>query len=133
MSIVKWQVNNYASAPERKEYDKETECFYLYRTGKMKVARRDAKSSLYYRYFDSEAEALECIRQRNENKVEQKRVDQIKRHAAELLEALETLEAAYSKYVNWEGAGSTDPNPALSGPPAIAARGVIAKAKGGDA
>jgi hypothetical protein len=91
MTIIKWQVSPYASTPDRREYDKETECFYLYRTGRMNVARRDAKSSSYYRYFDTEQEALNFIRQRNENKAEQKRVDQIKRHAVELLEALEKM------------------------------------------
>lgn len=89
MSIVKWQVSPYATAPERREYDSETKCFYLYRTGRMNVARRDAKSSTYYRYFDSEAEALEFIRQRAENKADQKRVDQINRCGVELLAALE--------------------------------------------
>jgi hypothetical protein len=120
MTIVKWAVSNYAPAPERKEYDKETECFYLYRTGKMKVARRDAKSSLYYRYFDSEAEALECIRQRNENKAEQKRVEQIRRHAVELLEALEGMVLSFAQSEVYMHQGD-----ALD-----LARVVIAKAKG---
>lgn len=68
MNIVKWLVSTWGAAPERKEYDKETECFYIYTSGRMKTARRDAKSSTYYRYFDSEAEALEFIRQRAEKK-----------------------------------------------------------------
>lgn len=89
MSIVKWLVSPYAIAPERREYDKETECFYIWRSGRMKTARRDAKSSTYCRYFDSEAEALEHIRQRAENKANQKRVDQINRCGAELLASLE--------------------------------------------
>jgi hypothetical protein len=91
MSIVKWLVTPYASAPERKEYDKETDCFYIWRSGRMKTARRDAKSSTYYRYFDSESEALEFIRKRAENKADQKRVDQINRCGVELLAALESL------------------------------------------
>lgn len=91
MAIVKWQVSPYTTAPERKEYDKETECFYIYTSGRMKTARRDAKSSNYYRYFDTEAEALEFIRQRAENKADQKRVDQINRCGVELLAALESL------------------------------------------
>lgn len=91
MTIVKWQVSPYASTPDRKEYDSETNCFYLYRTGRMNVARRDAKSSTYFRYFDSEAEALEFIRHRAENKADQKRVDQINRCGVELLAALESL------------------------------------------
>jgi hypothetical protein len=84
MTIVKWLVSPYARAPERKEYDKETECFYIYTSGRMKTARRDSKLSTYYRYFDSEAEALEFIRQRAENKANQKRVDQINRCGVEL-------------------------------------------------
>lgn len=91
MSIVKWLVTPHASAPERKEYDKETDCFYIWRSGRMKTARRDAKSSTYYRYFDSESEALEFIRKRAENKADQKRVDQINRCGVELLAALESL------------------------------------------
>jgi hypothetical protein len=128
MTIVKWVVSNYAFAPERKEYDKETECFYLYRTGKMKVARRDAKSSLYYRYFNSEAEALECIRQRSENKAEQKRVDQIRRHAVELLEALEIAEERLLVAEHHLDLGEDD---SISFEHAIlTARAAIAKAKG---
>jgi hypothetical protein len=91
MTIVKWQVSPYTTTPDRKEYDSETKCFYLYRTGRMSVARRDAKLSTYYRYFDSEAEALEFIRQRAENKNEQKRIDRIKGHGIELLEVLEEV------------------------------------------
>lgn len=91
MNIVKWLVSTWSAAPERKEYDKETECFYIYTSGRMKTARRDAKSSTYYRYFDSEAEAMEFIRQRDENKADQKRVDKINRCGVELLDALESL------------------------------------------
>lgn len=52
---------------------------------------RDAKVSSYIRYFDSKADALEYIRQREENKAQQKRVDQINRCGVELLAALESL------------------------------------------
>lgn len=89
MTIVKWLIGNFGSTPERKEYDKETDCFYIYRSGRMNHPRRDAKTSLYYRYFDTEAEALEYIRQRAENKADQKRVDQINRCGVELLASLE--------------------------------------------
>lgn len=99
MTIVKWLVSTYATAPERKEYDKETECFYIWRSGRMKAARRDAKSSTYYRYFDSEAEALEFIRQRAENKTDQKRVDQINRCGVEMLEALEAVRDLWGDYL----------------------------------
>lgn len=99
MTIVKWLVSTYAAAPERKEYDKETDCFYIWRSGRMKTARRDAKSSIYYRYFDSEAEALEFIRQRAENKAEQKRVDQINRCGVQMLEALEAARELWGDYL----------------------------------
>lgn len=90
MTIVKWQVSPYASAPVRKEYDSETKCFYLFKSGRLKDhAHRDAKQSTHYRYFDSELEALEFIRQRAESVADQKRVDQINRCGVELLAALE--------------------------------------------
>lgn len=89
MTIVKWQVSPYASAPDRKEYDSENKCFYMYRSGRMNHTRRDAKQSTYYRFFDTEAEAMEFIRQRAKNKVDQKRVDQINRCGVELLASLE--------------------------------------------
>lgn len=100
MSIVKWRVSPYGSTPERKEYDSETKCFYLFRSGHLKDhARRDAKSSTYYRYFNSEAEALEFIRQRAENKADQKRVDQINRCGVQMLEALEAARDLWGDYL----------------------------------
>lgn len=89
MTIVKWQVGGWSETPQRKEYEKETAHFYTYRSGAAKVARRDAKHSLYYRFFDSEADAVEFIRKRAENKADQKRVDQINRCGVELLASLE--------------------------------------------
>jgi len=89
MTIIKWKVSPYASRPDRKEYDSETKCFYMYRSGRMNLARRDAKQSIYHCFFDSEAEALAFIRQRDENKADQKRVDQINRCGVELLASLE--------------------------------------------
>jgi len=50
--------------------------------------------------------------------------------APDLLEALIAIESAYSQATNWEHAGSTDRNPQLTGPVAIAARKAIARAKG---
>lgn len=85
MTIVKWTVSPY-SKPARQEYCKETEHFYMHARGR----GRDAKNSLYTKYFDSEAEAIEYISRREENKAEQKRIDQIKRCGVELLEALES-------------------------------------------
>jgi hypothetical protein len=87
MTIVKWAVSPFNSSPARQEYSHETAKFYMHARGR----GRDSKESTWLRYFDSEQEALEFIRQRKENKVEQKRVDQIKRHAVELLEALEKM------------------------------------------
>ena len=97
MAIVKWLVGSWGSAPERKEYEKETPYFYIYRSGSQKRLRRDAKKSGYLSYFDSEAEALEFIRQREERRRNNKRADNIRRHGVELLDMLEearrTLEA----------------------------------------
>lgn len=86
--IIKWTVSPW-SKPTRQEYCKETEHFYMHARGR----GRDAKSTTYLRYFDSEAEAFEYIRQREENKAEQRRVDQIKSCAVELLAALEAVVA----------------------------------------
>jgi len=91
MTIVKWQVSPYASTPDRREYDSETKFFYLYRSGMANNPRRDQKVSSYYRFFDTEAEALEFIWKRAESKAEQKRVDRINRCGVELLAALESL------------------------------------------
>lgn len=85
--IIKWTVSPY-SKPARKEYCNETKHFYMHARGR----GRDAKDSTYVRYFDSEQEALEYIRQREENKLEQKRIDQIKSAGVDLLEALERCE-----------------------------------------
>jgi hypothetical protein len=93
MTIVKWTVSPFNTPPARQEYSHETAKFYMHARGR----GRDPKNSSWSRYFDTEAEAWDFIRQRNENKVEQKRVDHIKRHAVELLEALISLrEAAYN-------------------------------------
>jgi len=89
--LIKWSVTPYSREPERREYDSETKCYYIYRSGKSKVARRDAKTSTYYRYFDSEAEAVEYIRLREENKINQSRVDQIKWCGVELFDALNKM------------------------------------------
>ena len=85
--IIKWTTSPYNTKPSRQEYCKETEHFYMHahRRG------RDAKISSYTKYFDSEAEALEYIRQRQANKDEQRRVDQIKSAGVELLEALDKM------------------------------------------
>mgnify|MGYP006951078456 CR=1 FL=1 len=94
MSIfVKWTVNPW-SPPHRNEYCRETKNYYMHARGR----GRDAKDSLYIRYFDTEAEALEYIRQREENKLEQKRVDRINSAGVELLEALESLMARLDPY-----------------------------------
>lgn len=91
MAIVKWQVGPYSSEPERREYEKETACFYLFRSGSARLLRRDRKVGAYYRYFNGEDEALDYIRQREECKKDKRRVDQINRCGVELLGALEAL------------------------------------------
>lgn len=126
MTIVKWLVSTWATAPERKEYDRETECFYIYSHGRMKTARRDAKSSTYYRYFDSEAEALEFIRQRAESKANQKSVDQINRCGVELLAALEsTISDLFYQIESKHGAEAANKYPSV-----VEGRAAISKAKG---
>lgn len=92
MTIVKWQVGAHALNPVRREYEKETACFYFFRSEVHGEPRRDAKSSPYYWYFDSEPEAMEFMRLRSARLAERKRVDQINRCGVELLEALENLE-----------------------------------------
>lgn len=87
MTIVKWTVSPFNSPPARQEYSHETAKFYMHARGR----GRDAKDSTWTRYFDTEAEALEFIRERAENKADQKRVDQINRCGVELLAALESL------------------------------------------
>jgi hypothetical protein len=111
-NFTKWTASPFGSKPYRKEYSRETEHFYMHARGR----GRDSKVSSYVRYFDTEAEALEHIRQREENKLEQKRVDRIKSAGVELLEALELL------------MGRLDPHdyPAEQG----AARVAIGKARG---
>lgn len=88
MTIVKWSVpKSWGDTPVKKEYVRETEYFYV-RADK----RRDSKISSYEIYFDSEAEALNFIADRNVKRVRAKEIDRIKSHAAELLEALELAE-----------------------------------------
>lgn len=99
MTIVKWQVSPYASTPERKEYDSETKCFYLYRSGRANNPRRDQKVSRYYRFFDTEAEALEYIQKRGEDKANRQRVDQINRCGVQMLEALEAARDLWGDYL----------------------------------
>lgn len=94
MSIVKWLVDNYGSPPKRQEYDKQTKNFYIKANG-----GRDSIICRYYQYLDSEAEALEFIRQRAENKADQKRVDQINRCGVQMLEALEAARDLWGDYL----------------------------------
>lgn len=85
--IIKWAVSNWLNRPVLKEYERETAHFYVYNNG----SRRDSKISSYEAFFDSEEAALEFIAERSAARACAKQVDQIKRHAVELLEALERL------------------------------------------
>lgn len=121
MTIVKWTVSPW-SKPSRQEYCKETKHFYMHARGR----GRDAKDSNYIRYFDSESEALEYIRQREENKAEQKRIEKIQRCGVELLEALELAAGDLWYQIEMHhGAESASKYPSIVG-----ARAAIAKAKG---
>ena len=84
MTIVKFVVDNWSDKPKTVEYAKQSTHFYIKANG-----GRDSIISRYYSYFDAEAEALEFIVDRNAKRARSKEVDQIKRHAVELLEALE--------------------------------------------
>jgi hypothetical protein len=120
MTIVKWKVNNWSSKPNSVEYAKQTACFYVLANG-----RRDAISSLYHRFFDTEAEALRAIADRNAQRARSKEIDRIKLHAVELLEALESA----AGWLEWlddprSGLGEDHKNVIRQ------ARKAIAKAKG---
>jgi hypothetical protein len=95
MSIVKWTVSPFNTPPSRQEYSHETAKFYMHARGR----GRDAKDSTWTRYFDTEAEALEYIRQRSENKAAQRRVDQINRCGVQMLEALEAARDLWGDYL----------------------------------
>lgn len=84
--IIKWAVSNWNDHPERREYSRETEHFYM----RANSRGRDSKISRYECFFDGEAEALGHIAKRNAARIRSKEIDQIKRHAVELLEALES-------------------------------------------
>lgn len=119
MTIIKWTVSPW-SKPSRQEYCKETKHFYMHARGR----GRDAKDSIYIRYFDSEADALEYIRQREENKAEQKRIERIQLCGVELLEAAE-------RYLNFRHTGDIGMGHEYSGEhPQTQLKNVIAKAKG---
>lgn len=121
MTIVKWTVSPFGSPPARQEYSHETANFYMHSRGR----GRDPKDSNWQRYFDSEAEALEFIRLRNENKAEKKRVDHIKRHAVELLEALELVTDCLQKCLT-----GGEVSAILAGSALVKSAEIIAKAKG---
>jgi hypothetical protein len=124
MSIVKWSVGNFSDKPERREYDKETAHFYIYSSGRMNRARRDAKVSLYSKYFDSEADAIAFIANRSAAKIRSRQIDQIRLHAVELLEAAE-------RYLDFRHTGDIGMSHEFSGVhPQTQLKAVIAKAKG---
>ena len=104
MTIVKFAVSIYAGKPERKEYLRETEHFYLHVRGR----GRDSKISRYERYFDTIEAAQQFIVARDAAKIRSKEIDQIKRHAVELLEALEGMMQVYGGGTQWNPPTSTE-------------------------
>lgn len=121
MAIVKWQVDRYGSNPVRREYDRQTKNFYIKASG-----GRDSIICHYYCYFDSDVEALEYIRQRAEDKADQKRVEQINRCGIELLAALEsTISDLFYQIESRHGAEAASNYPSV-----VEGRAAIAKAKG---
>lgn len=122
MSIVKWKVSTYGGIVCQ-EYDKETDHYYCYRDRHGNI-RRDAKISIYESFFDTEAEALEYVEKKKAAKVESKRIDKIKQHAVELLEAAE-------RYLNFRHTGDIGMGHEYSGEhPQTQLKSIIAKAKG---
>lgn len=120
--IIKWAVSSWLSKPEKKEYSRETEHFYIHAKN---ARRRDAKISRYESYFDSEVEALEYIEKKKALRDHMKKIDQIRRFGVELLDALVVLQAAA---YNIGGEHITDYAPLIAA--ADAADEIIAKAKG---
>lgn len=110
MTIVKWKVSTWLSAPERAEYAKQTKHFYINTNG-----GRDSIVCRYYSYFDSEADALAFIEETKLKRLHAKNVARIKDHGVELLEVLEEVMKHY---------------PFLGSVIANNANYVIAKAKG---
>lgn len=117
MSIVKWRVSNWLSAPERQEYTKQTTHFYIKGNG-----GRDSIVCRYYSYFDSEADALSFNEKKKAQQLHIKNVDRIKSHGVELLEA---LEYALSMWGDYLPPGNSNAMKAIK-----KAREAIAKAKG---
>lgn len=115
MTIVKWQVSQWARKPTRHEFLRETECYYI-RPGSQ---RREAKKSSYYEFFDTEADALAFIDAREARDERAKEIAQIKFHAVELLDALEGMVEYFPEGHSDGECFSID-----------AARAVIAKARG---
>lgn len=99
--IIKWAVSNWLGKPEKKEYSRETEHFYMHARGR----GRDAKINRYECYFDSEGEALDYITKKKEARARLKEIGQIKLHAIELLEALEGMASLFPAGVEDEGSG----------------------------
>lgn len=84
MSLIKFKVREWYVRPEVIEYSRETAHYYVRPNG-----GRDAKVSRYYVYFDTEAEALQHIAERQQAEQAAKRLRQIEAAASDLLEALE--------------------------------------------
>lgn len=90
--IAKWVVYRSSNNPVLKEYSHETKHFYM-GGGVGASRRRDAKVSLYERYFDTRKEADEFIRDRELAKDRGREIDRIKSCAVDLLSALEAVVA----------------------------------------
>lgn len=113
MTIIRWEVSAWSYKPLCKKFERETVKCYFDSKG-----RRYSKNGAFTSYFETEAEALEHIKQRRAREDERKRVDLIKAHGPQLLEALEGL-LDCMRVAGW----SDDPM-------AVQARAVIANAKG---
>lgn len=119
MSFTKWRATRWDDdEPIECSFKKETQHFYIRLDG-----RRESKTSKWSWYFDTRQQALDFIEQRKSKKDEQKRLDQIRSVAPELLEALELI---LRKYEAQADCAELD----TDGAAVAAARAVIAKARG---
>lgn len=89
MSIVRWEVSAWADEPRRYEFERETEkCWFI---GK---ARYLKAGTVFSSWYETETEALEAIAQRNVREDENRRLNNLRAHAPQLLDLLERVLAA---------------------------------------
>lgn len=122
MSLVRWKVGRWNDKPVRCEFERQTPHFYVPESG-----GNVQKISMNHRFFDTEAEALAAIVERDHSKLKRMGLNTVASHAAELLAALEALVNNADQNMpgcfTLENRGDFDAAAAMN-----AARAVIAKA-----